>query len=558
MVKSVKSVLRKSWPKDLPKTLTYRLGEKPLHEYLENNARQRPMDTAYVYYGNEITWKQLNDYTNRLAQFLKNNGIKKGDRVSLFMQNCPQYLIGHYAIQKLGAIVVPLNPMYKEAELDYFINEVGVKVVIASQELYPRIHAIKDKIPTVEMIITTNYADFLSDKLTIPIPDELKLAKEKLENTHDLLDILETTESLQESAKINLKEDIGVMVFTSGTTGRPKAAMLTYGNALFKAAATASAFRFNESAKTVAIPPFCHIGGMVVGVYIPIYSGCETVLLTRFDPEAAITAVEKYKINIWYTLAPMNVAILNHPGVENRDLSSLKTNFATSFGIPVSEKLAEDWRILTKGCSLFEATYGLSETHDVDTFMPQDNIKFGTCGIPTYETEIRIVDIETGEDLPPGKQGEIVIKSPGVFKGYFNRPDATAETLRNGWLYTGDIGEIDEDGYLRLHGRVKEMIKCSGFSVFPEDVEALLDEHEAILQSAVIGVPDKKRGESVKAFVVLKPEYKGKISESEIIEWSKQKMAAYKYPRYVEFRDSLPEAVSGKVLRRLLKEENNG
>src|SRR5690606_8365415 len=186
------------------------------------------------------------------------------------------------------------------------------------------------------------------------------------------------------------------------------------------------------------------------------------------------------------------------------------------------------------------------------------NIKFGTCGIPTYETEIRIVDIETGEDLPPGKQGEIVIKSPGVFKGYFNRPDATAETLRNGWLYTGDIGEIDEDGYLRLHGRVKEMIKCSGFSVFPEDVEALLNEHEAILQSAVIGVPDKKRGESVKAFVVLKPEYKGKISESEIIEWSKQKMAAYKYPRYVEFRDSLPEAVSGKVLRRLLKEENNG
>ena len=220
----------------------------------------------------------------------------------------------------------------------------------------------------------------------------------------------------------------------------------------------------------------------------------------------------------------------------------------------VDEELANAWEKVTDGCLLFEASYGLSETHTCDTIMPIDKVKHGSCGIATYDTEIRIVDMETGTDLPPGEQGEIVVKNPGVFKGYLNRQEDTAETLRDGWVFTGDIGMLDEDGYLYFKGRLKEMIKSSGFSVFPEDVEALLSEHEAISQVAVIGIPDEVRGESVKAFIVLKQEYKGKISEDEIIAWSKETMAAYKYPREVEFLDSLPATSSGKVLRRLLKE----
>lgn len=206
-----------------------------------------------------------------------------------------------------------------------------------------------------------------------------------------------------------------------------------------------------------------------------------------------------------------------------------------------------------KGLPLFEASYGLSETHTCDTFMPMDKIKYGSCGIPTYETEIRMVDPVTGEDLPTGKQGEIVIKNPGVFKGYFNNPEATTKTLHNGWVFTGDIGKFDEDGFLYFLGRSKEMIKSSGYSVFPEDVEALMSRHAAVLQVAVIGVPDEVRGESVKAFVVLKPEYKGKITELEMMKWAKENMAAYKYPRFIEFIDQLPVTSSGKVLRRLLK-----
>ncbi|RST57861.1 AMP-dependent synthetase [Siminovitchia terrae] len=550
----MQNLKKKSWPSYLPKQLDYKLGEKPLHEYLNYNAEKYPSCVPYNYYGNKITWAMLNDYTNRLAQFLKENHIKKGDRVALYMQNCPQYIIGYFGIQKIGAIVVPLNPMYKEAELDYFINEVDIKAVISTVDLYPRVYAIKDKTPTVEFIITTRYLDFLPEEIELPIPDELKIENQKIDSTYDFVAIMEQVSPLKEIEEIDIWNDVCLMSFTSGTTGRPKAAMLTYGNALFKAAATTNAFGFTKDDKTIIIPPLCHIGGKILGVNIPIYSCCESILMSRFDPEATIQAIEKYKINLLYTLPPMNVAILDYPNIEERDLSSLKINFATSFGIPVSKELAQKWRTLTNGCLLYEATYGLSETHDADTFMPRDNIKFGSVGIPTFETEMRIIDLDTGEELPTGKQGEIVIKSPGVFKGYYKRPEDTYEVLKNGRLHTGDIGSFDEDGYLFLHGRVKEMIKSSGYSVFPEDVEALLDRHEAILQVAVVGVPDEKRGQSVKAFVVLRQEYKGKIMEEDIIHWAKNNMSAYKYPRYVEFRDHLPEAISGKVLRKYLQE----
>lgn len=550
----MKSVLRKSWPKGISETLTYRLDEKPLHEYLIQNAIDYPEQSGYIFYGNNITWQKLKDNTQRLAQFLVNKGVTKGDRVALFMQNCPQYLISHYAIQMLGAIVVPLNPMYKEAELEYFINEAQIQVVIAGQELYKQVENNKDKLPSLEFMITTNYADFLSEDQTLSLPEELKVKKEKIEGTFDMVEAINSSDPITETAQIDIWEDVGLMVFTSGTTGRPKAAMLTFGNALFKTAASAHGYQVEQNDKTLAIAPLCHIAGMVMGVNIPVYSASTCILLTRFDPEVAIKAIESYKVSKLYTVAPMNAAILNYPGIENRDLTSLEINFSTSFGMSVDEKLAEAWKKLTNGCLLFEASYGLSETHTCDTMMPIDQIKFGTCGIATFDTELRIVDMETGEDLPPGEQGEIAVKNPGVFKGYLNRPDATGKTLRDGWVFTGDIGMLDEDGYLYFNGRLKEMIKSSGFSVFPEDVETLISDHEAILQVAAVGVPDKKRGESVKAFIVLKPEYKDKITEGEIIEWAKEKMAAYKYPREVEFRDSLPATTSGKVLRRLLKE----
>ncbi|WP_029270277.1 AMP-binding protein [Virgibacillus alimentarius] len=551
----MKSVLKKSWPKEISEELNYRLGEKPLHEYVMQNAVDKPDQPSYVFYGNEITWKELNDQTKRFAQFLKNQGVVKGSRVAVFMQNCPQYVIGHYAIQMLGAVVIPLNPMYKESELEYFVNEAEIEVIITGQELYEQLKDIREELSSLSLVITTNYADFLPENSILPLPEELKMIKQRFPDTLDMTDGISQCGPVHATENVDLWNDVSLMVFTSGTTGRPKAAMLTFGNALFKTAAGAQGYKMESQDVTLASAPLCHIAGMLMGLNIPVYSGHECVLLTRFEPETAIQAIERHKVNKIYTIAPMNAAILHHPDIEDRDLSSLEINMATSFGMAVDQKMAGAWEKLTDGCLLFEASYGLSETHTLDTMMPIDGVKHGTCGIATFETEIRIVDLDTGEDLSPGEQGEVAIKSPGVFKGYLNRPEATNRTLKDGWVFTGDIGVIDEQGYFYFEGRVKEMIKSSGFSVFPEDVEALLSEHPAIYQSAVIGVPAEGKGEQIKAFIVLDPDYKNKVTENDLIQWAKEKMAAYKYPRKIEFLDQLPVTSSGKVLRRLLKEE---
>lgn len=548
-------IWRKSWPGNVPRELTFRLGEKPLHEYLRDNARQMPDETSYIYYGKEITWSQLDRYSDSVASFLASRDIKKGDRVALFMQNCPQYVIAHYGIQKIGAVVGPASPMFKEMELEYEVNDLGARAIFTTEDLYPVVEKILGKTP-LEHVIVSSYSDFLPRDPSIPAPPELSAGKKRIENTYDLMDILEKYEPAPPRVEISLWEDVSLMVYTSGTTGRPKGAMLTYGNALFKTAACFHGNNGRTEDTALSIMPIFHIAGMVMGVNMPVYGGGRTVLMTRFDPGAVIEAIEKYKCAMWYSITPMNLAIMNFPGIEKRDLTSLRYNPCTSFGVALTEPISRGWMALTGGCLLYEASYGLSETHTCDTFMPNDKIKYGSCGIPTYDTDLRIVDPETGGELGPGQQGEIVIKNPGVFKGYWNNPEGTSKTLRDGWVFTGDIGKVDEDGYLYFIGRLKEMIKCSGYSVFPEDVEALLLKHPAVQQAGVIGVPDPVRGESVKAFIVLKPDYRDKTTAEDIINWSKDNMAAYKYPRHVEFRPGLPATGTGKVLRRLLKEED--
>jgi len=546
--------LTKSWPEDVPQRLVYRRGEVPLHEYLRANADELPEKTAYIFYGREITWGELNRYVDSVANFLLSIGVKKGDRVVLFMQNCPQYIIAHYAVQKIGAVVGPASPMFKQWELAYEVNDMEAKVIFAAEDLYPVVQDVFEQ-STLEYVITSHYADFIPAVSSLPVPGEFKTEKKRYPGTYDLMDILNTYKPETPGAEINLWEDTALMVYTSGSTGRPKGAMLTYGNALFKTAASYQSTGIAQSEVMLVTNPVFHIAGMVMGVNLPVYGSNTAVLLTRFDTDAVISAIETYRVGYWYSVVPMNAAVLNHPDIKQRNLHSLKTNLTTSFGMALTEEISRAWEKLTGGCILREAAYGLSETHTCDTFMPRGKIKYGSCGIPTFETDVKIVDPETGKELGPGKQGEIVLKNPGVFKGYWNNPESTRKTLRDGWVYTGDVGMIDDDGYLYFNGRLKEMIKCSGYSVFPEDVEALMLKHPAVAQVAVIGVPDKTRGESVKAFIVLKENYRNKISPEEIIAWAKNNMAAYKYPRYVEFRESLPATGTGKVLRRLLKEE---
>lgn len=540
------------WPPGLPREVVYRSGEKPVHEYLFDNERQIPDRPAYIFYGREVTWRELGQSVRKLAAFLKTQGISKGDRVGLYMQNCPQYPIAHYATQMIGAIVSPLNPQYKDAEVEYQLSNAETRAVIVGEDLLATVQRVRPNVPDLEVVVSTAYADYLPQEPTLEVPDFLCGRHPVEGEVVDLLSILENFQPLAEAEPIDLWNDISLMTFTSGTTGRPKGAMLTFGSALYKTAASMMANRVEPGGCSLAVAPFCHIAGMNSGVYMPVYTQRTTVILPRFDPEAAVQAFEVYRCDMWYSIAPMLRAILDMPGIGKRDLRCIRNNPATSFGIPVTEKLAEEWKALT-GCQIHEAAFGLSETHTSDTFMPKERIKWGSCGIPMPENEIRILDIETGESLPAGKSGQIAIRNRGVFKGYWKRPEATAETLQNGWVHTGDVGYFDEDGYLFFTGRIKEMIKCSGYSVFPEDVEALMLSHPAIKQCAAIGVPDDKRGETVKLVVVPHPDYKDRTTEQDLIDWARENMAAYKYPRMVEFRDSLPATGAGKVLRRLLK-----
>lgn len=539
---------------DAAKEVTYRSGARPMHDYLLLNADEAPDQAAYIFYGREISWAELADSTRRLAGFLRTKGIGKGDHVGLYLQNCPQYVIAHYAIQMLGAVITPLNPQYKAAEVEYQLDNADAKAVICGTDLYPMVEAVRDKLPRLDLVVTTRYADYLPESPTLPVADDLAQAHPTPDNTSDLVAAIDQSQPVAKPEPVDFDNDIALMTFTSGTTGRPKGAMLPVGAATFKTAALFQSNNLELGSTSLAIAPFCHIAGMCLGVYAGVYGRWTTVILPRFDPETTVEALERYKVDMWYSIAPMNRAILSLPDIQSRDLKSLRFNPATSFGIPVTESLAGEWKALT-GCQMHEASYGLSETHTMDTYMPRDAIVWGSCGKPMPGNDIRIVDIETGREQPPGESGEIAVGNLYVFKGYWQRPEATEETLRNGWVYTGDVGYFDDNGYLFFTGRIKEMIKCSGYSVFPEDVEALMLNHPAIAQSAAVGVPDENRGESVKLFVILKPDYDGKVSEQDIIDWARDNMAAYKYPRYVEFRDSLPATGAGKVLRRLLKDE---
>jgi long-chain acyl-CoA synthetase len=345
---------------------------------------------------------------------------------------------------------------------------------------------------------------------------------------------------------------LALLVYTSGTTGRPKGAMLTLGNIFFKSYGTSQFAEMVAEDIFLAIPPLYHISGMLFGINIPILLGSTVVLHFRFDAISAAQSIHSHRVTYWKGVAPMLAAIANLGNIAQYDFSSLRMTTASSFGIPMSEELSKKWALVTGGCPSSESGYGLSETHTMDSVMPPRDIRFGTNGKLMPGVSCRIVDPQDGKDLPEDSEGEIVLKSPGNFLGYWHEEIKTTETLRDGWVYTGDIGKLTSDGYLILLGRIKELIKVSGYSVFPADVESILIRHPKVDQVAVLGIPDVNKGEVIKAVIVLKPDFLNQTSSEELIAWSRENMSAYKVPKIIEFRDSLPKNNTGKVMRRFL------
>ncbi|WP_027016106.1 AMP-binding protein [Comamonas composti] len=522
----------------------------PLHQALRRNARQQPEATAYIWYGERISWRQLDEASDAFAARLQALGVARGEPVALFMNNCPQYIVAHYGVQKVGAIVCPCGPLNKEHELEYQLNDLKARVIIAADGLLPVVDKVRSS-TALQHVFAVRYADWLPKQPTLPLPAELQAPAQPLPGgVESFWDVMH---SGARPAPVDVAmDDVALMTYTSGTTGLPKGAMLSFRSAASKTAAACLATQVGPDDVLLAVAPLYHIAGMSMGVNMPVQAGAPCVLLHRFDPLAVAQAIERYRVSWWYSIAPMNVAIMHLPGVQDMDLGSLRRNTVTSFGITYTEELAARWRQFAPNCVSCEAAYGLSETHTMDTTMPVDAIRWGTHGKPVAGNEIRIIDSLTGEPLPAGEVGEIIIRGPGNFKGYWNKPEATAQTLKDGWVHTGDMGKMDADGYLTFIGRFKEMIKVSGYSVFPEEVETILVKHPAVAQAAVIGVPDAEKGEIVRAFIVAKP---GQSVDAEaLLQWSKQNMANYKAPRELRFIDALPSTGAGKVLRRLLRD----
>jgi long-chain acyl-CoA synthetase len=524
---------------------------QPLHECVRNHARAQPRKPAIIWYGFELSYGELDRLSDGFAERLRERGVSKGDAVALFMHNCPQYVIAHFGVQKLGAIVGPCSPVFKEHELAYQVGDLGAKVIVAADDLVPMVLATKPK-TALEHVFAIRYGDFVPAEPAFDVPEEMRTVDVLPSGVIDFIESVHTAPPFTARPSLSL-DDVALMTYTSGTTGMPKGAMLTYGNALFKTAAGAAVRDIGPDSMILGVAPIYHIAGMITAMNLPLYVGATVVLLKRFDPRAALQAIERYRITWWHAMAPMLVAMMNVPDADRFDLGSLDMTAVTSFGVTLTETLAKQWSDLANGCLTCEAGYGLSETHTSDVLMPPEAIKWGTHGKPVAGVEVRIVDSVSGRDLAPGEKGEIALRSAGVFKGYWNKPEATAATLRDGWVFTGDIGMMDHDGYLTFLGRIKEMIKVSGYSVFPEEVETILIKHPGVAQAAVIGLPDPAKGEVVQAFLVLKPEARDSVTVENVIAWCRENMSYYKVPRSIEFRDSLPATGAGKVLRRLLK-----
>ncbi|HRO57810.1 MAG TPA: AMP-binding protein [Burkholderiaceae bacterium] len=542
-----------------PQQTTAGTGEfRPLHEILRAHARRQPDRPAYLWYGQAISYSELDRASDGFAARLAQLGVGKGDPVALFMQNCPQYVMAHYGIQKLGAVVCPCGPLNKEHELEYQLNDLGARVIVAAAPLLPTVDKVRSR-TALEHVFVVHYADLLPQVPSIDVPDELaRMRDEPRAVPEGCEDFLAVARSGAPAPSVAVgPDDVALMTYTSGTTGLPKGAMLSFDNALYKTQVSVDIYRVGNDDVMLAIAPLYHIAGMLMGVNMTACAGATAVLMYRFDPKAVLQAIERHRVGWWYSIAPMNVAAMQVPGAKDFDLSSLRMNPVTSFGITFTEALARQWQQFAPNCTSFEAAYGLSETHTMDTAMPAEAIRWGTQGRPVPGNEVRIVDPDSGRELPAGEAGEIAVRGRGVFKGYWNKPEATAQTLRDGWVFTGDMGRIDAEGYLTFMGRFKEMIKVSGYSVFPEEVEAILIRHPAIRQAGVIGVADPEKGEVVKAFIVFEPGLAeaDRPTEADIIAWARENMAVYKAPRQVAFRESLPATGAGKMLRRLLKED---
>lgn len=532
---SEKKVWLFHYPDNISKTVT--IPEIPIGQILQDTAAKYPTKNALSFYGKKFSYDQLQSSARTFASALQQNQVQKGDRVAIMLPNCPQYVISYYGILTVGAIVTQVNPMSVEREIEYILKDSGAETLVVLDAFYPKVKSVQKHTNLKNMIVVS-----------------LQPSGHEFSPDRSFEVFLTESSGIVLPISIDSQHDVAVLQYTGGTTGRSKGAMLTHRNLLANVIQAYEFFKheidIGEERYLTVIPLF-HVFGMTSCMNLSIFTAAENIMLPRFELEEVLNTIKNEQPTVFPGVPTMYVAMSNHPRAEEYGIDSIE--ICNSGSAPMPVELLKEFEGKT-GSKILEG-YGLSETSPTTHCNPMfAERKPGSVGIGVPSTEYKIVDIETGtQEVPVGQLGEVIIKGPQVMKGYWNMPEETANALRDGWLYTGDIARVDEDGYLYIIDRKKDMIIASGFNIYPRDIEEVIYEHPAVQETVVIGVPDKYRGEEVKAIIVLKTDKTA--TREEIIQYCRKNMAAYKVPRIVEFRDQLPKTSVGKILRRSLREE---
>lgn len=551
------------WPKRLPHAIT--LPATSLWDNLETSARRYPQKAALIFFGRTFSYAEVLQKAERLAACLQGLGVKKGDRVVLSMQNCPQLVIAHFAILRANAVVVPVNPMNRTEELKHYITDPDARVAITTADLAAELARASDALPPAQglaHLLVTHFTDAFDATVTGDNAPPAAWTDWLL--TRHALPALQDGQvhSWDEAMSVTAAApelsvgpaDLAILPYTSGTTGLPKGCMHTHASIMHNA--VASSLWGNGSAENVVLTvvPMFHITGMVSLMHSSIRGGATLIMMPRWDRELAGRLISRWQVTHWTNIPTMVIDLLGSPNFEQFDLSSLVYIGGGGAAMPqaVAQRLYEQF-----GLRYVEG-YGLTETAAPSHSNPPDAPKQQCLGIPFMSTDARVIDPDTLLEMPVGEQGEIIIHGPEVFQGYWKRPDATEaafiEFEGKRFFRSGDLGHVDADGYFFLTDRLKRMINASGFKVWPAEVEALMFRHPAVQEACIISTKDSYRGESVKAVIVLRPSHKGAVSEQDIITWCRDNMAVYKVPRVVQFVDALPKSGAGKVMWRSLQE----
>ncbi|REJ24434.1 MAG: long-chain fatty acid--CoA ligase [Caldibacillus debilis] len=546
----------KWYPKEIPHHLQYE--EVSLQETLRRTAKKFPDRPAVHFMGKEIPYRKLFESSLKLANYLRKIGLQKGDRVAVMLPNTPQTFISFYGILFAGGIVVQVNPLFTEREIAFQLKDAGAKFIIVLDMLFNRVKNVEKETDLRHIIVTgiKDYLPFPKNLLYPMVQKRQKTVPPKVEHAgrhHLFAEIMKRAEAKDIPDEVNPKEDVAILQYTGGTTGFPKGVMLTHFN-LYANAKMCDAwiYKFKEGeGATLGVLPLFHVYGLTTVLVFPVMKGDMAILLPRFDAGEVLKTIDKLKPKVFPGAPTMYIGLLNHPDLEKYDLSSIEVCLSGSAPLPV--EVQQQFEKLSGG-KLVEG-YGLTESSPVThaNFLWDNERVKGSIGVPWPDTDAKIVSLSTGETLPPGEIGELAVKGPQVMKGYWNRPEETEQALKDGWLMTGDLGYMDENGYFYIVDRKKDMIIAGGYNIYPREVEEVLYEHPAVKEAVVAGVPDPYRGETVKAYIVLKEGQR--VTEEELDRFARKQLAAYKVPRIYEFRDELPKTAVGKILRRQLVEE---